>query len=85
MTKIEVLGPGCYNCYLLEESANEAVAIAGIEAEIVKITDYGRISSYGVLRTPGLVINGRVVSAGRIPAASDIAQWLTASEVEVQA
>jgi small redox-active disulfide protein 2 len=82
MTKIEVLGPGCYNCHLLEEAAREAVGIAGIEAEIVKVTDYGRIASYGVLRTPGLVIDGRVVSAGRIPAAGDIAQWLTAREVQ---
>ena len=82
MTRIEVLGPGCYNCHLLEEAAKEAVAIAGIEAEIVKITSYDRIASYGILRTPGLVIDSRIVSAGRIPAASDIAQWLTASEVQ---
>lgn len=82
MTRIEVLGPGCYNCHLLEEAAKEAVAIAGIDAEIVKVTSYDQIASYGILRTPGLVIDGRVVSAGRIPAASDIAQWLTASEVQ---
>lgn len=81
MTKIEILGPGCHNCHLLAEAAREAVAIAGIEAEIVKVTDYGRIASYGVLRTPGLVIDGRVVSAGRIPPAGDIAEWLTAEEV----
>jgi small redox-active disulfide protein 2 len=78
MTKIEVLGPGCYNCHLLAEAAEEAVVMAGIEAEIVKVTDYGRIARYGVMRTPGLAIDGRVVSAGRIPSAGDIAQWLTA-------
>ena len=77
MTKIEVLGPGCYNCHLLEEAAKEAVALAGIEAEIVKVTDHGRIAGYGVMRTPGLVIDGRVVSAGRIPSAGDIVRWLT--------
>jgi hypothetical protein len=70
-----------YNCYLLEKVPKEAVGIPGIEAEIVKVTDYGRISSYGVLRTPGLVINGRVVSAGRIPSAGDIAETLIAEEV----
>lgn len=82
MTRIEVLGPGCYNCHLLEEAAKEAVAIAGVQAEIVKITDWGQIASYGILHTPGLVIDGRVVSAGRIPAAGDIAQWLIANEVQ---
>lgn len=82
MTKIEVLGPGCYNCYLLEQAALEAVQLAGDGAEVVKVTDYGRIAGYGVLHTPGLVIDGRVVSAGRIPAAADIAQWLTAGRVQ---
>jgi len=81
MMKIEVLGPGCYNCHLLEEAAREAVQMAGVEAEIVKVTDYASIAAYRVLHTPGLVIDGRVVSAGRIPAAADIAQWLTASQV----
>lgn len=77
MKKIEVLGPGCANCRRLEAVAHEAVQLAGIEAEIVKITDYGEIASYGVLRTPGLVIDGKVVSMGRIPSASDIAAWLS--------
>ena len=78
MTKIEVLGPGCYNCHLVEQAAREAVAMAGVHAEIVKITDWGQIATYGILHTPGLVIDGKVVSAGRIPSAGDIAAWLTA-------
>ncbi len=77
MKKIEVLGPGCYNCHLLEEAAKEAVSMAGIEAEVVKITDYPTIARYGILRTPGLVIDGKVVSSGRIPSAGDIAAWLS--------
>ena len=77
MKKIEVLGPGCYNCHLLEEAAKEAVAMAGIEAEVVKITDYPTIARYGILRTPGFVIDGKVVSSGRIPSAGDIAAWLS--------
>ena len=77
MKKIEVLGPGCANCKRLEAVAREAVMMAGVEAEIVKVTDYGEIAGYGVLRTPGLVIDGKVVSTGRIPSAGDIAAWLS--------
>jgi small redox-active disulfide protein 2 len=76
---IEVLGPGCYNCHLVEEAAREAVAIAGVEAKIVKVTHFGRIIDFGVRLTPGLVIDGKVVSAGRIPSAGDIAVWLSES------
>ena len=77
MKKIEVLGPGCNNCMRLEANAREAVALAGIEAEIVKVTDYSQIMTYGILSTPGLVIDGTVVSYGRIPSAGDIAVWLS--------
>lgn len=79
MVRIEVLGSGCANCKKLEANAREAVAMAGVEAEIVKVTDYGEIASRGVLTTPGLAIDGRVVSSGRVPAAGDIAEWLTGS------
>ena len=77
MRTIEVLGSGCANCVRLERVAREAVEMAGVEAEVVKITDYGQIAAYGIMSTPGLVIDGRVVSAGRIPNAADIARWLT--------
>jgi small redox-active disulfide protein 2 len=75
--KIEVLGSGCSNCVKLAENAREAVAMAGVEAEVVKVTDYRQIAAYGVMSTPGLVIDGKVVSAGRIPSAGDIALWLS--------
>ena len=77
MTKIEVLGPGCANCKRLEQVAREAVVMAGVEAEIVKVTDYRELMAYGVMSTPGLVIDGKVVSTGRIPTAGDIAMWLS--------
>ena len=77
MKKIEVLGPGCNNCKRLEANALEAVAMAGVDAEVVKVTDYAEIMGYGIMSTPGLVIDGKVVSYGRIPTAGDIAAWLS--------
>jgi len=76
MKTIEVLGPGCDNCKRLEMNAREAVAMVGIEATVVKVTDSGEIARYRLLSTPGLVIDGKVVSAGRVPSAGDIAEWL---------
>lgn len=74
--KIEVLGPGCANCTRLERNTREAAAIAGVDAEIVKVTDYGEIASYGILSTPGLVIDGKVVSYGRVLSAGEVVALL---------
>jgi small redox-active disulfide protein 2 len=74
--KIEVLGPGCNNCVRLAQNVRDAVAMAGVDAQIVKVTDYAEIAAYGVMSTPGLVIDGKVVSDGRVPTASDIVPWL---------
>lgn len=77
MKTIEVLGPGCNNCQRLEAAAREAVAMAGVEAEVVHVTDYAEIVAKGVMHTPGLIIDGTVVSTGRVPSAGDIAVWLS--------
>jgi small redox-active disulfide protein 2 len=77
--KIEVLGSGCPNCRRLEANAREAVAMAGVEAEVTHVTDPREIVARGIMSTPGLVIDGKVVSAGRIPSAGDIALWLSES------
>ena len=77
MRTIEVLGSGCPNCHRLAANAREAVAMAGVEAEVNHVTDPREIARRGVMSTPGLVIDGEVVSAGRIPSAGDIALWLT--------
>ncbi len=76
MLNIKVLGPGCANCRKLEEIAREAVASLGVAAEIDKVTDMQQIIDYGVLKTPGLVVNGRLVSSGRIPAPGSVVAWL---------
>ena len=76
MVKIEVLGPGCANCQRLEANVRQAVTMTGVEAEVVHVLDYRDIMARGVLSTPGLVIDDRVVSVGRVPSAGDIAGWL---------
>ncbi len=76
MLSIKVLGPGCANCEKVAAVANKAVANMGVKAEITKVTDYGEIISYNVLSTPGLVINEKLVSAGRIPAEAEVMTWV---------
>jgi small redox-active disulfide protein 2 len=79
MLTIKVLGPGCANCRKLEEVARQAAASLGVDAEIVKVTDMKAIIAYDVLQTPGLVINEKLVSSGRIPAPATIAEWIKAA------
>ena len=74
--KIEILGTGCQSCKKLEENAKKAVQEAGSEAEIMKVTDIGKIVGYGVMSTPALVVDGKVKSSGRIPEAEEIKKWL---------
>ena len=64
--KIKVLGPGCRNCVTLSKNTEEALKELGIEAEIIKVTDYKDIASYGIMSTPGLVIDEEVVSYGKV-------------------
>jgi small redox-active disulfide protein 2 len=75
---IKILGPGCANCRSLERATRQALDDLGIDATIDKITDFADIASYGVMSTPGLVIDGTVIASGRIPPTSGIAQLLTA-------
>lgn len=74
--KIEVLGSGCANCRKLEQDVNTALTELGIEAEVIKVKDLNKILSYGVLMTPGLVINGKVYSSGKIPVMADLKNWI---------
>jgi small redox-active disulfide protein 2 len=71
MVKIEVVGSGCANCQRLETLAREAVAKLGVEAEVAHVTDIKEIMARGVMATPGLAVNGKVVSKGRLPSATE--------------
>ena len=77
MLNIKVLGSGCANCQNLEKLCKEVIAENNIEADIEKVTDYKDIMSYGVMSTPGLVVNGKVVHSGRLPTKSTLTNWLT--------
>ena len=74
--KIKVLGPGCKNCETLEQRTRQALDGLGLDAEIEKVTDYGEIAGYGVLKTPGLVVDEQVVVSGKVPSARAIADLL---------
>ncbi|WP_374685755.1 thioredoxin family protein [Promineifilum sp.] len=76
MLKIKVLGPGCANCQRVEDVAKAAVAELGVEAEIEKVTDRAVFAQYNLLATPGLVINEKLVSGGRIPGQNEVMVWV---------
>jgi small redox-active disulfide protein 2 len=80
MMKIKVLGPGCANCKRVEQIARREVEKLGMTAEIEKVTDYGQIMAYGVMSTPGLVIDEKVVAYGRIPTNQEVTDWLIAAQ-----
>lgn len=70
--EIKVLGPGCANCQTLQKRIEEAIQKAGLTATVTKVTDYDEMLSYGILRTPGLVIDGKLVLSGRVPSVDEI-------------
>ena len=76
MTTIKVLGSGCPNCKRLEQLARKAAETIELDAEFIKVTDYQEIMDYGILSTPGLVIDEKVVSSGRIPSEKEIAAFM---------
>ena len=80
MKKIEVLGPGCPRCEQLLANVKTAAAEVNVEIAIEKVSEPMEIAKRGVLMTPGLVIEGKVVSSGRIPEKEEITGWLTNAE-----
>ena len=75
---IKILGGGCPNCDRLEKNAKAAVTQLGVEATFEKSGDYAEYERYSLLATPGLVVNDKLLAAGRVPAVSQIVSLLTA-------
>ena len=82
MLTIKVLGPGCDNCKKVEAVTRKAVVTMGLEAQIDKVTDYAAIHKYPIMATPGLVVNEKLVCAGRIPTEAEVTTWLVNAEME---
>ncbi|MFH0885249.1 MAG: thioredoxin family protein [Candidatus Micrarchaeota archaeon] len=74
--KIEILGSGCPNCKRLEENVRKACRGQGIDADIVKVSDFRKIASYGVMSTPAIVVDGEVLVYGRVPDVAEIKRML---------
>jgi len=77
--KIEILGMGCARCRDLEQRTRTALAETGLAAEVEKVDDIQRIMAYKVIATPGLIIDGVVKAAGRIPSVDEIKKWISES------
>lgn len=73
---LEVLGTGCTKCKLLHEAVLKAVTESGVTAEVRKTEDIAKIMEYGVMSTPALVRDGKVLVAGKVPTTKEIASWL---------
>ncbi len=77
MLTIKVLGSGCANCKRVEQIVRKVVEEMTLQAEVIKVTEYPEIMKYNVMSTPGLVINEKIVSTGRIPTPAEVTTWLT--------
>ena len=74
---IKVLGTGCPKCKALEKAANDAVALAGLDATVSKVEDIFQIMQFGVMTTPALVVDGKVLIKGRVPGVDELKSLLT--------
>ena len=82
MKKIQILGTGCPKCKKLTENAEAAAKELGIKYELEKVTQINDIMKFGVMMTPALVINGEVKTAGRVPNAAELTEWLMTPDTE---
>ena len=77
MKDVKVLGPGCKRCEATEQMVRAEAAKLGVDVKIEKVEDYAQIAGFGVVSTPGIVIDGKVVHAGGLPKSEDLAKWLS--------
>ena len=77
MKKIQVLGPGCAKCKKLAEHTEQAAKELGIDCEIEKVTDITQIMNFGVVMTPGLVVDGVVKTSGKVPSVEEVKKLLS--------
>ena len=73
---VKILGSGCANCVNLEKATRQAVEELGLEATFEKVTDYADIAAYGIMRTPGLVVDEQVLVSGRVPTKAHVKELL---------
>jgi small redox-active disulfide protein 2 len=83
--EVKVLGAGCANCKRLEDRVREVLSELGLEATVAKVTAFDEIMAYDIVSTPGLVINGKVVSSGRVPGKAEITSLVTTALSEEEA
>jgi len=76
MLHVQIIGKGCPNCEKLEQLCNEVIKEENLEAQVDKVTDVNEFADYGVMMTPGLVVNGKVLSQGKIPVKHTLSKWL---------
>ena len=76
MKDVKVLGPGCKRCEATEAMVKDAAARLGIDVKVEKVTDYAEIARFGIVSTPGIVIDGKVVHAGGLPKEDALETWL---------
>lgn len=74
--QIKILGPGCRNCVNLEKVTRAALDELGLTADVIKVTDYADIAAYGIMSTPGLVVDDTVLVSGRVPKTAEIKKML---------
>jgi len=76
MLNIKVVGPGCLNCNRLEQMCRNIVEENNLEANIEKISDLNKFAELGILMTPGLIINNKVISSGKVPVKGTLEKWI---------